>query len=191
MIDKETEFLNILQQNTELMMIVEEVSKLNLPHWYIAAGSVFQTVWNAQEGKPLMNEVHDIDLVYFDSHLSADESKIADKALENFLSVKFGYQFDVHNEAQMHLWHGTDRLPYTSCENAIERWIATVHAIGITQTQTGLRYFAPYGLDDIFSRTIRPLVHDDITREMYLAKAKKWQERFQGLTVLPWPDDKH
>lgn len=186
MINRELEFIEQLQQNRILMQIVDEVAQINLPNWYIVAGSVFQTIWNAQANKELMEDIHDIDLVYFEPNLSADRSVSRDKALEQELSARFSYQFDVHNEAQMHLWQGRMRKPYTSTENAIERFIATVHAVGITGNSRELQVFAPFGLDDIFSKTVRPIVHEDITPEMYQAKAEKWQARFSGLTVLPW-----
>ncbi len=44
--DRKNDFLKILKKNSELMFILDEVSVLNLPNYYLAAGSVFQTVWN-------------------------------------------------------------------------------------------------------------------------------------------------
>ncbi len=165
------------------MQIVDEVSHLELKNWYIAAGCVFQTIWNFQDGKSLMSGVHDIDLVYFDSE---NQSIKFDKNLEQKLSKQFSCEFDVHNEAYMHLWQGRNIAPYTSCENAIKRWIATTHAIGITGNSSELQFFAPYGLSDIFDKNVKPIVHADNSRELYDANVIKWQARFDGLTVYPW-----
>ena len=40
------EFVSILKQNKDLMTILDYIYELNLPNFYIAAGSVFQTIWN-------------------------------------------------------------------------------------------------------------------------------------------------
>ncbi|MDN5474708.1 MAG: nucleotidyltransferase family protein, partial [Lactococcus lactis] len=72
--DRKNDFLKILKKNSELMFILDEVSVLNLPNYYLAAGSVFQTVWNYSEGIILLTGFHDIDIVYFDKEISADSS---------------------------------------------------------------------------------------------------------------------
>ena len=89
----------------------------------------------------------------------------------------------------MHRWQGRDISPYTSCENAMTRWLATVHAVGITGKSSDLQLFAPFGLADIFSRTIRPIYHKDNSRALYEAKVAKWQARFEGLKVIPWEEN--
>ena len=148
--NREAELIKILKRNDSLLAILDEVANLNLPNWYITAGSVFQTIWNNLDGKSLMSDVHDIDVIYFDKNLAADSSVSQDKKLEKDLSAKFSYVFDVHNEAFMHLWHGRNIEPYTSSENAMERFLATAHAIGITGTSENITVYAPFGLDDIF-----------------------------------------
>ena len=46
----------ILEKNKELMEMLDYISKLNLPNFYIAAGSVFQTIWNYYDGNDLSVE---------------------------------------------------------------------------------------------------------------------------------------
>ena len=189
--DRKNDFLKILKKNSELMFILDEVSVLNLPNYYLAAGSVFQTVWNYSDGNNLMTGIHDIDIVYFDKEISADNSAKNDKKLEKVLSEKFPYQFDIHNEAYMHLWHNGNKVPYKNTENAIERFIATVHAIGITKNAKQITLFAPFGLDDIEHRLIRPIYHPDNSKELYETKVKKWQSRFNHLTIEQWQDQRN
>lgn len=90
----------------------------------------------------------------------------------------------------MHLWkekkEGEKVLPYQNSEDAIGRWIATVHAIGITLEDGNIKVYAPYGLSDIFSRTIRPIRHSDNSKELYNKKVTGWQNRFSKLTVVEW-----
>lgn len=66
--------ISILKSNQELMAILDYVEKLKLPNFYIAAGSIFQTVWNYYDDKPLNYGIKDIDVIYFDkSDLSVDK----------------------------------------------------------------------------------------------------------------------
>ncbi|MGY3735469.1 nucleotidyltransferase family protein [Lactococcus taiwanensis] len=185
---REKEFITLLRANNELMVILDEVATLNLPNYYIAAGSIFQTVWNQVDSKLPMHGVEDIDVVYFDDHVTADQAVSKDHALEKELSQKFPFTFDVHNEAYMHLWRGGNKKPYQSTEDAIGRWIATVHAIGITGTSKHLEFYAPYGLDDIFTKTLRPIIHKDNNKELYEKKIKSWQTRFSHLRIIAWPE---
>ena len=58
----------ILEKNKELMEMLDYISKLNLPNFYIAAGSVFQTIWNYYDGKDLNFGIEDIDVIYFNNN---------------------------------------------------------------------------------------------------------------------------
>ena len=81
---------------------------------------------------------------------------------------------------------GIDVEPYKSSEDAIDKWIATVHAIGITKDNDEIKIYAPYGLSDIFSKTIRPIKHEYNTKDIYDKKANSWQERFENLNIIEW-----
>ena len=71
-------------------------------------------------------------------------------------------------------------------KDAINNWIATVHAIGITKENDNIRIYAPYGLSDIYSRTIRPIKHKYTTKDIYDKKVKSWSERFDNLNIIEW-----
>ena len=91
----------------------------------------------------------------------------------------------------MHLWkmeHGQGEKvkPYKNSEDAMSKWIATVHAIGITKENNKIKVYAPYGLSDIFSKTIRPIKHDGNSKELYDKKVADWSERFNNLTIIEW-----
>ena len=77
----------------------------------------------------------------------------------------------------MHLWQkekfNIDVKQYMNSEDAINKWIATVHAIGITKENNNIKIYAPYGLSDIYSRTIRPIKHEYSAKDIYNKKAKK------------------
>lgn len=190
--EQNEKFIEIIKQNKELMLILNYISELNLPNFYIAAGSIFQTIWNYYENKPLNYGIKDIDVIYYDkNNLSKeDEQVLEDKIVEYFKKLNINYQFDVHNEARMHLWKKDNENKeidqYKNSEDAISQWIATVHAIGITKIENEIRVYAPYGLSDIFSRTIRPIKHKGNSKELYDKKVKCWEERFDKLNIVEW-----
>ncbi len=90
----------------------------------------------------------------------------------------------------MHLWEkenenkNIDR--YTNSEDAIDQWIATVQAIGITKKNNMIKIYAPYGLSDIFSKTIRSIKHKANSKELYHKKIASWQKRFENLNIIEW-----
>ena len=157
--EQNEKFIEIIKQNSDLMNILNYIEELKLPNYYIAAGSVFQTIWNYYDNKPLNSGIKDIDIIYYDSdNLSKDiEFDLENIIIEHFKSIGLNYEFDVHNEARMHLWkkenENKDINQYKNSEDAIDKWIATVHAIGITKENNKIKVYAPYGLSDIFSKT--------------------------------------
>lgn len=185
-------FISILKQNNDLMTILDYISELKLPNFYIAAGSIFQTIWNYIDNKPLNYGIKDIDIIYYDS---SNISKYLEKELENkiiyhFQKLGLNYEFDVHNEARMHLWKKENENKmidqYENSEDAIDQWIATVHAIGITKEDNEVKIYAPYGLSDIFSKTIRPIKHKANSKELYDKKIMSWKSRFDNLNIIEW-----
>lgn len=99
-------------------------------------------------------------------------------------------EIDVSNEARIHLWkkekNNVEVEPYINSEDAISRWIATVHAIGITKENDEIKIYAPYGVSDIFTRIIRPIKHEGNSKELYEKKANSWKKRFDNLTLVEW-----
>ena len=185
-------FIKIIKMNKELMKILNYIEELKLPNFYIAAGSVFQTIWNYLDNKPLTNDIKDIDIIYYDNNnlTKEDEKKLEDKIIDHFNKLGMNYKFDVHNEARMHLWKKENENKnvdqYINSEDAIDKWIATVHAIGITKENNTIKVYAPYGLSDIFSKTIRPIKHSANSKELYDKKVKSWSSRFNNLTIIEW-----
>lgn len=183
-------FISILKQNKDLMHILNYISELKLPNFYIAAGSVFQTIWNYYDNKPLNYQIKDIDIIYYDTNNISKESEkeLEAKIIKHFNNLN--YKFDVHNEARMHLWKKENENKnieqYKNSEDAIDQWIATVHSIGITKENDKIKIYAPFGLSDIFSKTIRPIKHKANSKELYDKKVESWTKRFDNLTIIEW-----
>lgn len=185
-------FLEILEKNKELMEMLDYISTLNLPNFYIAAGSVFQTIWNFYDNNDLNSKIKDIDVIYYNNEdLSVEKDLEYYNIINDYVKSKgFNYEVDVSNEARMHLWKSERENkkiePYKNSEDAISKWIVTVHAIGITKENNKIKVYAPYGLSDIFSKTIRPIRHKDNSKELYDKKTSSFIKRFHNLTVIEW-----
>lgn len=185
-------FIKIIKQNSDLVTILDYIYELKLPNFYIAAGSVFQTIWNYYDNKPLNFGIKDIDIIYYDPiNLSKESEQKLEKTIEDhFKKAGLNYELDIHNEARMHLWKKDNENKnidqYKNSEDAIDQWIATVHAIGITKENNEIKVYAPYGLSDIFSKTIRPIKHKNNSKELYNKKVASWQKRFENLNIIEW-----
>ena len=185
-------FIKIIKQNSDLVTILDYIYELKLPNYYIAAGSVFQTIWNYYDNKPLNFGIKDIDIIYYDPiNLSKESEQKLEKTIEDYLKkAGLNYELDIHNEARMHLWKKDNENKnidqYKNSEDAIDQWIATVHAIGITKENNEIKVYAPYGLSDIFSKTIRPIKHKNNSKELYNKKVASWQKRFENLNIVEW-----
>ena len=182
----------ILKKNIELMDILNFIYNLKLPNFYIAAGSVFQTIWNYYDNKSLNYGIKDIDIIYYNKDDLSIDADIKYYNLINDYCINQGYKYeiDVSNEARMHLWKkekfNIEVEQYKNSEDAINKWIATVHAIGITKENNNLKIYAPYGLSDIYTRTIRPIKHKYNSKEIYDQKVKSWNKRFDRLNIIEW-----
>lgn len=186
-------FIYILKQNKNLMVMLDYISELNLPNFYIAAGSVFKTIWNYYDVRDLNFGIKDIDVIYYNNDdLSVEKDIEYYNLISKYAKSKnIEYEIDVSNEARMHLWQmkhnqGKKIEQYQNSEDAISKWIATVHAIGITKENDEIKVYAPYGLSDIFSKTIRPIKHENNSKELYDKKVKSWNKRFKDLNIIKW-----
>ena len=186
-------FISILEKNKDLMAVLDYITELKLPNFYIAAGSVFQTIWNYYDGKDLNFGIKDIDVIYYNnSDLSVEKDLEYYNIINEYVKLNgFNYEVDVSNEARMHLWkiehnQGNNVEQYKNSEDAMSKWIATVHAIGITKVNDNIKIYAPYGLSDIYSRTIRPIKHNGNSKELYDKKVASWQNRFDNLNIIEW-----
>ncbi len=190
--EQNEKFISILKENKDLMKVLDYLEKLGLPNFYIAAGSIYQTIWNYYDEKPLNYGIEDVDIIYCDRENTSRESEeiIEEKIREYFKEMNIPYEFDVHNEGRMHLWKKENENQvvdyYENSEDAISQWLATVQAVGVTLENGKIKVYAPYGLSDIFSKTIRPIKTVGKTKELYDKKVAKWQKRFDGLNIIEW-----
>ncbi|WP_159586798.1 nucleotidyltransferase family protein [Chelativorans xinjiangense] len=183
-------FLDIVWSDPLVREALLQARRLDLPHWRIVSGALYNSVWNALTGPPSGYGIKDIDLFYFDpADLSweAEDTMIVEGA-EIFSDLPIAVE--IRNEARVHLWFekrfGQPYPPLSSCEEGIDRFATKTHAVGIRlEADGGYDLYAPYGLDDIFSFRVVPnrSLDNRATHETKAARAKAaWPE----LTIIPW-----
>lgn len=182
----------IFSRNRLLMDIFRRARFMEPFPYYIGAGCLVQTVWNELTGRAPEYGIGDIDLIYFDPEdLSfAAEDQLIAKGRECFSGIPI--PVDIKNQARVHLWYeerfGVRLQPYPSLEAAIDSWPTTVTALGARLDGNGeWHIYAPFGLKDLFSLTLRPN-KVLISEEIYRSKTLKWQKKWPELQIMPWED---
>lgn len=146
----------IIRSDPDLMRLLEDLRKARLPQWRVVSGCLYQTVWNSITGRPRGTGIVDYDVIYFDG---GDLSWEAEDAV--IRGVRTELPIQIRNQARVHLWYenhfGTPYAPLRSAGEALLRYPATVQAIGVRLEDDGrLDLIAPFGVDDVFSMTMRP-----------------------------------
>ena len=182
------EFKKIILSNEKIVFILKKLQEYNLEDYYLGAGCISQTFFNYYHGYNLEKNINDYDIVYFDNDLSYEKE---DKIIKDitFLLRNIDVQLDIKNQARVHLWSlkslGRQIKQINSLEQAVRGWGTTVTCIGIRLKNDDLEIFAPYGLNDLFDMNIVPL-KDNIPKEEYLKKVKKWKEKWPLLNINEW-----
>ena len=181
----------ILLESPVISQVLSTIPKLNLPNWYLAAGCVFQTVWNRYYEMPPTHGIKDCDLVYFDNSDTSYEAEDVYVQQGKVLFKEMPIEVEIRNEARVHLWY-TDHFkgakaitPYISTEDAIISFPTTSAAIGVRHEKGKFIVYAPFGLDDLFGMVVRPN-KKQITQAMYTNKIIRWEVLWPKLTIIPW-----
>jgi hypothetical protein len=184
------ELLDHVLRNPHVVEIAARAAQLELPDWYLAAGCLYQTVWNVLDGHDPERGIVDYDLIYCDDRdLSwAAEDAVIARCATVFADLPVGVE--VRNQARVHLWYedhfGVPCPPVRSSADAIDRYAAHACQVGLRLGPAGYEVYAPSGFDDLFGFVLRP---NPVVapRSVYEAKADRWVRLWPRLTVLPWP----
>lgn len=164
-------------------------AEIALPDCWLSGSAIAQTAWNAKFGLPTEYGLADIDLVYFDATDLSDIGEARQAARIRGLFADIPLWIDAKNEARVHLWYeakfGYPIEPYRSSEHAISTFPTTAGSVAIRPDVTGLSIFAPFGLDDLLSCTVRPN-KAQITQDIYEAKVSRWRSCWPALTIIEW-----
>ncbi|WP_438851475.1 nucleotidyltransferase family protein [Brevundimonas nasdae] len=158
----EARLVEVVRADPNLMHVLTTVRALDLPDWRLVSGAVYQAVWNAQTGRAAGYGVKDYDLAYFDaSDVSYEAEDEVIKRVAAAFDEPFRSQAEVRNQARVHLWFenrfGEPYDALTSTDQALSRFVAPTFAIGVRlEADDAITVAAPFGLEDVFSMTIRP-----------------------------------
>ncbi|WP_373951321.1 nucleotidyltransferase family protein [Vibrio pomeroyi] len=182
--NKQLEYL--IHQVPELVETAKVCREVGLPSFYIAGGVITQVIWNSIENKPLLDQVKDFDIVYFDSSQIASEGEFKSRIRSRLSHI---VDIDVKNQATIHERYSTkfgcSIQPYERVEQGIESWLSAF-AIGFTIEQSNhVRIFAPYGLEDAFNMLIKPNKRA-MTEANYNKMTASYKARWPQVRVLSW-----
>jgi hypothetical protein len=184
----EERFLEIVLADPTVRAVLDRAPELGVRDWWLTAGALFQTVWNALTGRPPGTGIRDADLFYFDADTSwAAEDTVIRAGAELFAGLPV--PVEIRNEARVHLWYaerfGTPAPAFRDCADAIDSFAAVCCAVAVTVEDGRPRVYAPFGLDDLFALVVRPNPRL-APRQVYDAKVARWSRYWPELTVLPW-----
>lgn len=181
-------FLEVVLADATVRAVLDRAPALGVGDWWLTAGLLMQTVWNAVTSRPPGTGVKDADLFYYDPDTSwAAEDAVIRRGADLFAGV--GVPVEIRNEARVHLWYadrfGVPAPPFRDCADAIDHFAAVCCCLGVTVEDGRPRVYAPFGFDDVFGLVVRPN-RRLATREVYEAKAARWRSVWPELAVLPW-----
>ena len=184
-LDLQQRLERIVRESPWLLNVLETIRPFGLPDWYLAAGAIRNTVWDALTGSVRSEPDSDLDVVYFDS---ADAPNAAEQTLKAALPE---YTWEVTNQATVHHWQsqatGRNIPAYDSMATAMASWPETATAVGVRLCDRGtMEFIAPHGLVDLFARTVRPSpTASDPRAYTSRLRQKGWHLRWPSLIVVP------
>ena len=184
MADMEAKLADIVRASPGLMHVLTTLRALDLPDWRVFSGAVYQAVWNARTGRAPDYGVKDYDVGYFDLDVSWDAEDIVIKRVTAAFEPPFRDLVEVRNQARVHLWfEGKFGEPYealTGTDEALAGFVAPAFAVGVRlEADDTISFAAPFGLDDVFSLTLRPNPNRPLARGWGKAVASataRWPE---------------
>ena len=184
--DEQREYLiEAVRADSVAETILVRMAATELPGWRLAAGAVYQNAWNALTGRPPGYGVKDYDLVCFDpSDLSFEaEDRMIRAAADTFADI--AATIEVRNQARVHLWYparfGKEIAPITSIEDALSRYAADAHKVGLAMDPDGgYELTAPAGLDAVFDLRVTPS-GDPADPEGFAAKLQRMKQLWPEL----------
>lgn len=180
----ETRLDAIVRAAPSLMTALGHARDLNLPDWLFVSGAVYQRVWNHLTGRDADYGVRDYDLAYFDPDTSYEAEDVFIKQAALLFPPPLDALVEVRNQARVHLWFedhfGEPYAPLHSSTEALTRFVCPAFGVGVRlEPDDRLTIAAPFGLDDVFSMTLRP----NPLRPL----ARGW-EKTTGSARARWPE---
>ncbi|MGF1733597.1 nucleotidyltransferase family protein [Photobacterium kasasachensis] len=182
----EQQLIKLIKAVPELMDTAKECNNIKLPNYYVAGGAITQLIWNDLLGRKPLDQVKDLDIVYFDTTSCKSEqwyeSNIASR-------LKHDIAIDVKNQARVHEWYprkfGQVITPYDRVEQGISSWLSAF-AIGFRLNTLGEpEIYSTSGLAGAFQMKVKPN-KIAMTEASYLKMTQSFKERWPSISVEPW-----
>jgi hypothetical protein len=144
------------------MAVMQTIRDLDLPDWLLFSGAVYQRVLNHLGGRDLDYGIKDYDVGYFDaSDISYDAEDVVIRRVAAAFEPPLREMVEVRNQARVHVWFegkfGEPYAPLSCSAEAPARFVSPMFAVGVKlDADDRLSIVAPYGLDDLFARVLRP-----------------------------------
>lgn len=188
MSDLETRLADIVRADPGLMHVLTTVRGLGLNDWRVFSGAVYQSVWNHVTGRPAGYGIRDYDLGYFDPDTSWDAEDAVIRRIAAAFVPPVRDMVEVRNQARVHLWFenkfGEPYEALTGTDEALARFVAPAFAVGVRlEDDDTISVAAPFGLEDVFSLTIRPNPNRPLARGWDKAVANA-TARWPELTII-------
>lgn len=178
----------IIAGDAGFMAMLRLVRQAGPPGWHVGAGAVRSLVWDSLHGRSHWQVPKDIDVVYFDAGDLSAEAERAHAA--RLLALEPSLPWEVANQARVHLWYGQhfgfEVAPLGSLYDAVSTWpeFATCVAVHLGWDEQ-LEILAPFGLEDLFSCTIRRNpARVSVEEYRRRVEAKRYAERWAGVRIV-------
>jgi len=152
----------ILRRSESVMQVLTTVRELDPPDWLLFSGAVYQRVLNHLSGRALDYGVKDYDIGYFDaSDISYEAEDVVIQRVAAGFEPPLRELVEVRNQARVHVWFedkfGEPYPPLTCSAEAPARFVSPMFAVGVKlEADDRMTVVAPFGLDDLFARILRP-----------------------------------
>jgi uncharacterized protein len=179
----EEDIVNLIKNDKWMMDILRDAQGLHLPDWMIGAGFLRNKVWDYLHNMAReVPDTRDIDLVYFNAQ---DASVEKDKKLSRRMSGVSDLEWDIKNQAYMHLRHGREK-PYKNTVDALSEWVETATCVAVNLKHDEPKIVAPYGIDDLVNLVIRPVPTQRKNLEVFYKRieSKQWLQKWHKLRVV-------
>ena len=178
------EFTRAVRCNAGVAALLDRLAGLGLPQCHLAAGCLFQTVWNLRCGRAPDSGSRDHDVLYWDGDTSwaAEDAAIRRAAA---LGAELGLALEVRNQARVHLWYerrfGEPRAPLHSVRDGIDGFLVACTCVGMA-VDTGAVH-APDGFADLAAGVLR--INPRSPRPaLFRAKAEDYRARWPWLRIV-------
>lgn len=177
----DNQLITLIQNKHEFTEVFSILAKTHLKNAYLCAGALRDYVWCTQEKLDFHLITRNLDIYYCDPNESYEE----------YLTRKT----ELNQRHSKYLWELTNislknqKFPATTeLDTVLKNFPETCSAVGVTYTENGFEVIAPYGLEDLFSETIRPtatyLKKNSLATFKQRVTRKKWLTHYSNTTLI-------